>query len=83
VKKLAWGLIGIAIAVWLAVFFAATQQSLAACSVYERYSPVLGVLAIAAAYQCVRFRGELRFAAFLAVASIGFSTLDVLTHGWL
>ena len=82
-KQVAWGLIGTAMAVWLAVFFAATQQAPAACTAYERYSPVLGVLAIAAAYQCVSFRGELRFAAVLAVVSISFSVLDALTHGWL
>jgi hypothetical protein len=80
--RIAWGLIAIATPVWLALILISMQQ--AACGGYaaDMAAAVLGAFALSSAVQSVR-RGEVRFAAFLAGATIALSGYGAVTHGWL
>jgi len=82
-KQIAWGLIGTATAVWLVVFLVGTDHAPAACSGYAPFSTVIGAMAIASAVTGIYYRGELRFAMFLASVSIALSGYDAVTHGWV
>jgi len=79
-KRVAWALIAIATASWLAVFIIATARA----PVDAAYVAVIVICALATsnAVQSIR-RDQVRFAAFSAGASIALCGYAALTHGWL